>query len=113
MQKKALNLAKEKQLKINDLMKSAMSNENIKKHSKEAASFAKKLVENLANRGSDELERLGETVDEIGYLQEAQEFLKSEYKCAVEVYSEDDDNIYDPKGKAKFAAPQRTAIFVE
>lgn len=109
----ALDLAKEKQLKINDLMKAVMTKESIKKHSKEAASFAKKLVDNLANRGSDELDRLGDIIDEKGYLIEAEDFLKTEYKCEVKIYSEDDENIYDPKGKAKFAAPQRTAIFVE
>jgi leucyl-tRNA synthetase len=109
----AIDLAKDKKLNINDLMKSSMARESIKKHSKEAASYAKKLVDNLANRGSDELEKLGISVDEKGYLLEAVDFLKNQFSCEINVYSSYDKDIYDPKGKAKFAVPQRCAIFVE
>jgi leucyl-tRNA synthetase len=109
----ALNMAKKKQLKINDLMKTAMADENIKKHPKEVAQYAKKLAENLNNRGEDELKLLGTEVDEKGYLLEAKEFLKNEYKCEIQIFSSDDENIYDPKQKAKFAQPSRCAIFVE
>ncbi len=109
----AIELAQNKQLKINSLMKSAMANDNIKQHSKEAASLAKNLVGSLSNRGAEELSRQGIFVDEKGYLTEALDFLKTEYKCEVEVFSQDDESIYDPMGKSKFAAPQRTAIFVE
>jgi leucyl-tRNA synthetase len=109
----ALDLAQKKQLNINDLMKSAMSNEDIKKHSKEAAQYAKKLAENLKNRGSEEIEKLQGKIDEKAYLVEAADFLKSEFSCALEIYSSDDENIYDPKNKAKFAQPARCAIFVE
>jgi leucyl-tRNA synthetase len=109
----ALDLASNKKLQINDLMKTAMTNDNIKSHSKEASQFAKKLVENLKNRGADELDRLSIEIDEKGYLTEALEFLKSEYKCEVEVQSADEKDLYDPQNKAKFAQPQRTAIYVE
>jgi hypothetical protein len=108
-----LDLASNKKLQINDLMKTAMTNDNIKSHSKEASQFAKKLVENLKNRGADELDRLSIEIDEKGYLTEALEFLKSEYKCEVEVQSADEKDLYDPQNKAKFAQPQRTAIYVE
>jgi leucyl-tRNA synthetase len=109
----AVDMAKKKQLKINDLMKTAMANDNIKKHSKEAAQYAKSLAQNLNNRGEDELDKLGAIVDEKGYLLEAADFLKNEFKCEIQIYASDDENIYDPKQKAKFAQPTRCAIFVE
>ncbi|UCE74793.1 MAG: class I tRNA ligase family protein, partial [Methanomassiliicoccales archaeon] len=109
----ALEMAREKQLSVNELMKKAMSHENIKIHSKEAAQYAKKLAENLGNRGPDDLLRLSVTIDEKGYLLEARDFLKHELKCEVEVFSMDDETLYDPQGKAKSAVPGRCAIFVE
>jgi leucyl-tRNA synthetase len=109
----ALELARERKLQINDLMKAAMAKDEIRSHSKEASQFAKKLVEGLKNRGTDELAQLGEDVDEKGYLTEAVDFLEVEYKCHVDIYSADDENSYDPQNKAKFAQPQRTAIYVE
>jgi hypothetical protein len=52
-------------------------------------------------------------IDEKAYLVEAADFLKSEFSCEIEIYSSDDETIYDPKKKAKFAQPARCAIFVE
>ena len=34
-------------------------------------------------------------------------------KTAVEVHGEEDENLYDPKGRSKLAEPYRPAIFVE
>jgi leucyl-tRNA synthetase len=101
------------ELAVNTLMKKAMAQKEIKEHSKDAAGFAKKLVDNLKSRGSEDLETLKIPIDEKGYLIEAKDFLAHELKCEIEVYSSDDENKYDPQGKAKFAAPRRPAIFVE
>ncbi len=109
----AVKLALSKDMGVNTLMKSAMANELIKKHSKQAAQFAKKLAEELSNRGEDELSKLGIVMNERNYLTEAKGFLSHELKCEIEIYSSDDESIYDPDGKAKFAVPKRPAIFVE
>ncbi len=109
----AVEMSLADELSVNSLMKKGMAQEGIKEHSKESSQYAKKLVEELTNRGRDELERLSVTVNEKGYLSEAKDFLKHEFKCEIEVYSSDDEERYDPKGKAKFAVPFRPAIFVE
>jgi leucyl-tRNA synthetase len=113
MHRMAVKMSLAKELSLNNLMKKAMTDENIKKHSKEASQYAKKLIEDLANRGKDELERLSSVLNEKSYLDEAKDFLKHEFKCEIEIYSSDDEEIYDPKGKARFAVPFRPAIFVE
>ncbi len=113
MHSMALEMGIAKELSVNNLMKKAMANEVIKEHSKEASLYAKKLVSELAKRGMDELERLTLEVDEKGYLIEAKDFLKREFKCDFMVYSSDDGARYDPKGKSRFAVPFRPAIFVE
>jgi len=56
--------------------------------------------------------RVGE-LDEKEVLMEATSFLAREVRAEVEVYSEDDADLYDPKEKAKFAEPYRPAIYVE
>lgn len=38
---------------------------------------------------------------------------KADFGVDVEVYSESDDSIYDPKGKARFARPFKPAILIE
>jgi leucyl-tRNA synthetase len=109
----AVEMALSNTLNMSELMKKAMSDEDIKKSSKEASAYAKKLGEELRNRGRDELEKLKMTLHENDYLNEAKDFLMHEFKCEVEVYSFDDKERYDPKGKARFAVPFRPAIFVE
>ncbi len=109
----AVDMSIKSELAVNNLMKRAMGEDSIKKHSKEASGYAKKLVEDLKNRGVEDLMRLKVVVDEKGYLMEAQDFLKRDYNCDIEVYSSDDENRYDPQNKAKFAVPRRPAIYVE
>ncbi|MBI1662336.1 MAG: leucine--tRNA ligase [Nitrosopumilus sp.] len=65
--------------------------ENIKKMKLEAESF-------------DEKEFLKSELNSIG---------KKEFGVDIEVYSESDDNIYDPKGKARHARPFKPAILIE
>jgi leucyl-tRNA synthetase len=109
----AIEMSLGSELVINSLMKKAMAFEEIKEHSKDAAGFVKKLVDNLKSRGKEDLETLNIPINEKGYLTEAKDFLAHELKCEIEVYSSDDESKYDPQGKAKFAQPRRPAIFVE
>jgi leucyl-tRNA synthetase len=109
----AIEMSLGSELALNSLMKKAMAEKEIKEHSKDAAGFAKKLVDNLKSRGKEDLVTLNIQINEKGYLIEAKDFLTHELKCEIEVYSSDDENKYDPQGKAKFAVPRRPAIFVE
>jgi leucyl-tRNA synthetase len=52
-------------------------------------------------------------IDERQAFAEAQSFFERELKSHVEVHSEEDPGLYDPKGRAKVAEPYRPAIFVE
>lgn len=40
-------------------------------------------------------------------------FFARELKVEVQVHAEDEEGMYDPKGRAKLAEPYRPAIFVE
>jgi len=39
--------------------------------------------------------------------------VKSDFGVDVQVFSESDDSIYDPKGKARYARPFKPAILIE
>ena len=38
---------------------------------------------------------------------------QKEFGVEIEVYSESDSNVYDPKGKARHASPYKPAILIE
>jgi leucyl-tRNA synthetase len=52
-------------------------------------------------------------LDEKSVLAQSKSFLSRELKVPVEVYSEDDIGLYDPRGRSKLAEPYRPAIFIE
>ena len=61
-------------------------------------------VMKLESKEFDEKEFLSSELASIG---------KKEFGVEIQVYSESDDNIYDPKGKAKYARPFKPAILIE
>jgi len=53
------------------------------------------------------------TLDEMKAFSEAREFFARELKVEVQVHGEQDEPLYDPKSRARFAEPYRPAIFIE
>ncbi len=51
--------------------------------------------------------------EKIFLVNELTELVKQEWKVEITVFSESDDNIYDPKGKARHARPFKPAILIE
>jgi leucyl-tRNA synthetase len=91
-----------------------MLNAKVATH-KDLPKFAAKLVKQVRTMPTDLRKRriaLGE-LNEYKALTEAQSFLARELKAPVEVHSEDDTDVYDPKMRAKLAEPYRPAIFIE
>ena len=82
---------------------------------KDLPKFASKVVQQAKTMPGELRKRRSEIgdVDERSVLIEARGFFSKELKTEVEVHSEDDSSLYDPKGRAKIAEPYRPAIFVE
>jgi leucyl-tRNA synthetase len=80
---------------------------------KEIPSFAKDIAGEVSRTSAEDRKQLAVRVDELAVLRGASEFLRSEFGCAVEVYSADDPARHDPKAKARFAKPGRPAVYVE
>jgi leucyl-tRNA synthetase len=82
---------------------------------KDLPKYAAKIVKQVRTMPIDLRKRritLGE-LNEQGALTEAKPFLARELKADIEVHSEDDTDLYDPKMRAKLAEPYRPAIFIE
>jgi leucyl-tRNA synthetase len=82
---------------------------------KDLPKFAVKIIHQVKTMPSDLRNRRSEMgeVDEKALLSEARAFFRKELKTEVEVHSEEESPLYDPKGRAKMAEPYRPAIFVE
>ncbi len=109
----AVLMAREGNLSIPALTKSAMQDEAVRVHGKAASEFAKKTAQDTMRRSPAELERLSAPMDENSLLQQAKSFIEDEFGCNVAVHSADSESIHDPQSKAKAAAPLRPAIYLE
>lgn len=108
-----VEMAMEDELTIPALTSEMMSDQEMRERGKEAASFARKIAEDLSNRSEEEMERLSIDIDEFGYLESATDFLEDEFDCRIRVYRAETEDFHDPEGKAGSARPRRPAIFVE
>ena len=82
---------------------------------KDLPRYATKIVQQvktMPTRLRQQRSDVGE-VDEKSVLRGATAFFQRELKTEVEVHSEEDPSLYDPKGRARIAEPYRPAIFVE
>lgn len=82
---------------------------------KDLPKFASKIIKQVRTMSPELRARRNEVgeLDERGAFEEAREFFAREMKTDVEVHGEEDENLYDPKSRAKAAEPYRPAIFLE
>ena len=111
----AIQLAEKNELNVGALIKTLLKDESLKKKAKEVSSFAQTLATEISTMPSDMRSRrqsMG-TLDEVTVLRDAKQFYEEELACQVEIYSEGDPKIYDPKQRVSRAKPYRPAIFIE
>ena len=108
---KIFELEKQGKLDMSSLMRELLVNEDLKKKAKEISKFAGKLINEI--RKIQDKQRYIIGLDETMFLREEISYLKSLFNCDIEIYSADDKEIYDPKGKSSYASPLRPAIYIE
>ena len=101
--------------KINELMKEFAADKEFKPRMKEIAALVPRIIKALtklpAERKANLLKIKGLAEKEI--LDGAVGFLKERFKAEVSVYSETDEERYDPKHRATMAMPNQPAIYIE
>jgi leucyl-tRNA synthetase len=101
--------------KIGDFMKEFAIDKDMKSHMKDIAGMVPKIIKALSKLPSNRKTNILKikAINEKELLADATNFLKERFNAEVSVYSEDDQNRYDPKQRAAMAMPNQPAIYVE
>ena len=100
---------------MGEVMKELISNpetSNVKK----IPDFVQKTIKDILSEPTEirETKLQSKEFDEKSFLEnELLELGRAEFDVDIQIFSESDSNIYDPKGKAKHARPFKPAIFIE
>ncbi len=111
--RKALTLFSKDNLKISVLMKEVMSDPKMKGIAKQISQFASKLPSDIKKLSEGDKKKFLVKFEGAKYLENAKDYLMEEFACEVKIYSGDDEEIYDPVNKARYATPLRPAIYIE
>jgi len=110
---RAIDLDEKQSLNVGVLMKEAMADPDLRSHSKDVSKFTGKLAREVKKLNDSDKKRYRTKTNEQKFLHDEIPYLKETFSCTIEIYSADDENRYDPNGKARFAEPLRPAIYVE
>jgi leucyl-tRNA synthetase len=101
--------------KINELMKEFAADTSLKPHIKDISAMVPRIIKVLTRISSERksnIAKIGE-VNEKAILQSTKGFLKRRFNAEIAVYSEIDEQCFDPKHRAAMAMPYQPAIYVE
>ena len=90
---------------VGNLLKSVMQDPELRRYGKEVNKYIVQLVKDRPT--------FAPTFDEFGVLCENIDYLSREFECQVEVFRAEDEDRYDPQGKAGVAKPYKPGIFIE
>jgi leucyl-tRNA synthetase len=112
---KILEKSKSGEVKLNEVMKELTTDEDLRKRIKEVANFASKLVKEVSKVPEKRRENMLKIkmLDEKGVIEDAKGLLMQMFNAEIIVYSEEDEERYDPKNKAVVSIPYRPAIYIE
>jgi leucyl-tRNA synthetase len=112
---KALERPKHGKVKLNELMKELVAEEELKKNLKEIAKFASKITKDVGKIPEKRRENMLkiEVFNEKEVIEDAKDFLRERFKAQIILHGEEDKECYDPKQKARMSVPYRPAIYIE
>ncbi len=112
---KILENAVSKKMSMRETMRMLMEDRELKSMAKILAPFVSKLIEEFNKLPEERKLRLlkAGVIDEMAEINDAKNLLEKEFNAEVIVYSEEDPQKYDPKGKARQAKPHKPAIYIE
>lgn len=111
---KALKSAEEK-VNQGEFLKSLMEDQRLRSLGKIAADYGARAIQQ-ANQMPDEMRRSrqdAEILDEKAIFAEAIDFYRRELKASVDVWTEGEPGIVDPKNRARMSEPYRPAIYLD
>lgn len=97
---------------VSNAIKQLMTDPKMKLYGKEILQYVGKLAGELKKMGDRDKKRYLIQLNEHQYLTNAREYLQQQFNCSIEIFHADDQNKHDPANKARFAIPQRPAIYI-
>ena len=112
---KALELTEDGSLEVGNLMKILMTYSELRNNAKQVSTFATKIVAAMNKSPPKILKKRLQTgyVDEFKAITDAKDYYTRELKGQIDCYKEDDEDVYNPKNRARLAEPYRPAIYIE
>jgi len=112
---KMLEKASHGEVKMSEVMKELVAEDDLKKNVKEVANFAQKTLKEVNRMPQDRRERVlkMKALEEKAAIEDAKDFLKQRLKAQIMVYSEEDSQRYDPKNRGPLSMPFKPAIYIE
>jgi leucyl-tRNA synthetase len=112
---KVLQKSTKGEVELNEIMREAASEEDLKGKLKDVAKFASRVIQEtskIPEKRRANLLRMG-TMREKRAIEDAKEFLAHRFKAHIVVHNEDEKERHDPKLKATLSMPCRPAIYIE
>lgn len=111
---KILSQVIDDEVNIGTLIKSLIANKEADEIKKDP-DFVKKTVNDILSESQEERESKNKVglIDERKELSELESLIKSEFGIGLQIFSESDQDKYDPKNKAKTTRPFKPAILIE
>jgi leucyl-tRNA synthetase len=112
---KVLDKAVSGEVKIPEVMKQLAADPETRPHMKEAAALVPKVIKTLMKYAPERKVNMQKikVSDEKQILLNAVNFFKDRFNAEVNVFSENDNDRYDPKNRASMAMPYQPAIYIE
>ncbi|MFA5102689.1 MAG: class I tRNA ligase family protein, partial [Candidatus Thermoplasmatota archaeon] len=111
--RKALQQSDQKTFNVSQLIKETLADPAMKPLGQQVSQFIGKLAAEIKMLNERDRGRFLIAIDEKAHLSDATAYLSDVFHCTVEIYRADQEDLYDPAKKTKFASPLRPAIYIE
>jgi len=111
----ALERVRGGKVEIGELIRTTTKELGLRLHAADLAEYIQRIVQELRAMSQEQLLTLaGAEIDELQVLADAAEFIRKQFGVGmVQVFRADNQARYDPRDRARLAAPLRPAIYVE
>jgi leucyl-tRNA synthetase len=111
--RKAIEISSKGKVNTGVIMKEVMADPEMKSIAKEVSQYVGKLSGEVVRLNENDKKRYLVEINEHEYLKKSKEYLINLFSSDIRIFSADEEELYDPSNKKRFAVPLRPAIFIE
>ena len=111
--KQAIKQFDNRKIEVGNLIKETLSKPKNKKLGKQISQYVSKLPGEIRKFNDNDKKRYLIEIDEKQYLIDSIDYINKLFPSNIEIFNADEEDIYDPMNKSRFAIPLRPALFIE